>query len=304
MLFLPTLQTKDQESEETAFGHEEAISESFYQTIDAIVQDYLREKHLDFSLCRFVPQAQEIYNERILKNIHSEAELRDHYDGMLARLEEQNDKQIAETVSEHRKEYNKLVRTLEKETERKTTSEAKAQRLNKKLEQQKAEIESIVKRLGTTRTRPTKPSGVCEWAEQNFAPRIVIHNRAQRMMKDIQNDEFDLNLLCDSLEYLANEYWESMNGTIDEEERLRRSSLYYNRPFEVVGNSDSSIRDYPDAYTVSYSKNGRETDCRLALHLSVGKDPMRLLRVYFFYDKEDRKIVVGSMPKHLPISSY
>ena len=61
---------------------------------------------------------------------------------------------------------------------------------------------------------------------------------------------------------------------------------------------------YPEDYTIPYRKNGRDTDTQLALHLMVGKDPMRLVRIYFFYDKADQKIVVGAMPKHLRIAGY
>ena len=120
------------------------------------------------------------------------------------------------------------------------------------------------------------------------------------MMKDIQNEEIDIATLCDALEYLANEHWVMLNGIIDPDECQRICSMYYNRPFEVGESGDRNIRDFPDEYTISYKK----ANTPLTQHLKFGKDPSRLIRIYFFYDKNGRKIVVGSMPKHLWIASY
>lgn len=38
--------------------------------------------------------------------------------------------------------------------------------------------------------------------------------------------------------------------------------------------------------------------------VKVGKDPMHIMHIYNFNDKDNRKFVVGSMPKHLRIVSY
>ena len=91
-----------------------------------------------------------------------------------------------------------------------------------------------------------------------------------------------------------------LNGNIDVNECQRLCALYYNRPFEVGESGDRNMKDYASDYTVKHKKE----NALLTHHLKVGKDPMRLVRIYYFYDKSDRKIVVGSMPKHLRITSY
>jgi len=87
---------------------------------------------------------------------------------------------------------------------------------------------------------------------------------------------------------------------IDNNECQRLCSLYYNRPFEFGECGDRNIRDYASDYTVTHEK----VNAPLTHHLKVGKDPIRLVRIYYFYDKTDRMIVVGSMPKHLRIACY
>jgi hypothetical protein len=51
--------------------------------------------------------------------------------------------------------------------------------------------------------------------------------------------------------------------------------------------------------TMQWLKNGRNADVQISLHLRVGADSEKHIRIYFYYDKEARKIVIGSMPKHL-----
>ena len=42
----------------------------------------------------------------------------------------------------------------------------------------------------------------------------------------------------------------------------------------------------------------------LNLHLKAGEEAPYLLRIYFYYDEDEKLIVVGSLPDYLPIPSY
>ena len=296
LLIIPPPQAREQES---SFPYTVVSGDDFHHFLDDAIQNYAKEKQFDFTHCCFVPQAQEIQAEKMLNDIHTEVELRTLYAEKLARLEEQDSKKIAEIEGEHRRDCRKLEQELARAKSQQKNAEDNLKHQQTRLLQLNNEVSTLVSRLGITKSRPAKLSGVCEWAAQHYGSRLLIHDRAQRMMKDIQN-EVDISLLCDSLEYLANEYWDMLNGNIDEQERQRLCFLYYNRPFEVVANSDRSMRDYPNDYSIAHRKG----NAQLTQHLKVGKDPMRLVRIYFFYDRADQKIVVGSMPKHLPIASY
>jgi hypothetical protein len=64
---------------------------------------------------------------------------------------------------------------------------------------------------------------------------------------------------------------------------------------------NASIKKYPKRYKVLYdncldSGGKRELD----MHLKTGVDSKFLLRIYFFWDEVKEKVVIGSMPDHLP----
>ena len=46
---------------------------------------------------------------------------------------------------------------------------------------------------------------------------------------------------------------------------------------------------------------GSPVDCPLDFHLRVGNDAEYLLRIYFLHDDKKKRIVVGSLPRHLRV---
>jgi len=297
ILLMPSPQTDDNP---VIYTHKKVTSSRFTESLDDILQNYSKYKTFNFTDCLFVPQAKEIQNDKMLKDIHDETELRRLYEDKLKRLEDQDNKHIAEIEGRHQREQRKLELELEKAINKKKAAEDTSDRHKKGLVKLNTEVSELAKRLEITKTRPVKPSGVCDWVTKYFNQRIIIHDRAKRLMKEVQNEELDLNLLCDALEYLAHEHWDMINEIIDDNECQRLCSLYYNRPFEYGECGDRNIRDYSSEYIVTYKK----ANVPLTHHLKVGKDPMRLVRIYYFYDKADKKIIVGSMPRHLRITSY
>ena len=125
-------------------------------------------------------------------------------------------------------------------------------------------------------------------------------------MDAITPGEVDIDLLCDALEYLATDYRDELLGLIDEDECRNRSSRKYNCGFDVSKLTGTSIGMYPAQYKVKYNTGhlGKPIDSALDLHLRVGHTNENLLRIYFFYDKEKKRLVIGSLPKHLDTVSY
>ena len=297
VMFLPPHQMKEKE---IIYPYKTIVGNGFSEKLHSMIQSYSKERIFDFSQCCFVPQAQIIQDNQMLENIHSEKELRKLYALKLSHHEDQDSKRIAEIEGEHQRRYQKLEQELEKAIKKAKAAEDKYKRQQMSLVQLNTVISDLAKRLEITKTRPSKPASMCDWVAQHFGSRIIIHARAQRMIKDIQNEEIDLTTLCDALEYLANEHWDFINGNIDDKECQRLCSLYYNRPFEFGECGDRNIRDYASDYVISHKK----ANVPLTHHIKVGKDSKRLVRIYYFYDKSERKIVIGSMPKHLKTSSY
>jgi len=109
VVFCPSCQTGERE---TVFEHDEVVGDSFVEMLDKMVQDYSSKKHFDFSFCCFVPQAQKIHNEKMLKNIHTVTELKAYYADEMARDADKQSKQLAEIESERQLELRKLERKL------------------------------------------------------------------------------------------------------------------------------------------------------------------------------------------------
>ncbi|MCQ2374248.1 MAG: hypothetical protein MJ050_09240, partial [Phascolarctobacterium sp.] len=93
---------------------------------------------------------------------------------------------------------------------------------------------------------------------------------------------------------------------LSEAELLNRSSLKYDRGFEITVNSPSSISTYSNQYKIPnyHTKNGTLETKDLQWHMKAGNKAEHLVRIYFFYDDERKQIVVGSLPEHLPTVTF
>jgi len=157
------------------------------------------------------------------------------------------------------------------------------------------ENENLIKRFEIIKTRPVKTEKIRDWAMQHFGAQMIIHERAERLMTEVRNEDVDLSLLCDSLEFLANEYWELLNGIIDIDDCQRLCSVFYNRPFEIGECGELNIQAYPEDYIVTYNN----LDVELTHYMSVCNNHQHQVSIYFHYDETDQTILVGSMPGHL-----
>lgn len=149
--------------------------------------------------------------------------------------------------------------------------------------------------------RPQTHSEITEWAKKMFDKRLLIHSRAADMLTQKSAREIDFSLICDALDFLATDYWDSVFGDLSDDQLLTNCATKYGRPFEVVPVTEHTIESLPSQYKVKYIMAGdkRRKEVPLKLHLRVGRTPSDLLRVYFFLDKERQLIVVGSLPHHL-----
>ena len=111
----------------------------------------------------------------------------------------------------------------------------------------------------------------------------------------------DVGLICDALDFLATDYWDCRYQVIGEEEMLLNCSRKYGRSFEIAPVGERTIQFARDEYTIPYYRDaqGKLRDSELDCHLKVGNDSENLLRIYLLHDDEKRRIVVGSLPRHL-----
>ncbi len=145
-----------------------------------------------------------------------------------------------------------------------------------------------------------------QWAEGNLKGRVIILKSAFKIVAKSQYQSPDL--IYQSLELLANEYWEQkMLGSKPKEERdsirksfreaLRNLTLEIGASFSSA--SSLSTKTIQDAYQVTHDG----TKFLLSQHLTKGNgtDKRYYFRSYFAWDDENKQVIVGHMPDHLPI---
>ena len=77
-----------------------------------------------------------------------------------------------------------------------------------------------------------------------------------------------------------------------------------NSSFEIGPCGEQSIKRFAEEYRILYNTDSKEHKDRRTLdtHLKFGVDSRYLIRVYFFWDADTGKVVIGHMPGHLIIS--
>lgn len=141
---------------------------------------------------------------------------------------------------------------------------------------------------------PTDKDEVCDWARRNFSGNIVIAPRAESALRKYSG-ALDTAVLCDGIYYL-NAYAKYRKSEITEEEL----SLYaesYN--WEVGGCGSGALRIHRDDYEVLVDGEKHLLD----MHIKYGVSSQVLVRIYFCWDENARKIVIGYMPEHLATAS-
>lgn len=135
-------------------------------------------------------------------------------------------------------------------------------------------------------------SGLPEWAEKN-ADRIVIHSRAlNASKKSLYENPATVYV---ALELLAGAYREHRLGLVDKNtfsEQLAEAGLQF--AGSVAANVAGS---QGDDYFINWE--GRRRFLEFHLLKGGGRDERFCLRIYFFWDEPNKKVVVGWLPSHL-----
>jgi hypothetical protein len=182
-------------------------------------------------------------------------------------------------------------------------------RHEEELERLSAGHEDALKELELYRGRERRPDDlkrIPEWVAAEFAGKLILHEKAVDLLGDLKSGEWNVDLICDALEFLATDYRDELTGAISESQMMENCSRKYGRPFDVTPLSFPSAGGAPKEYKIKYyvGYKGKPVESVLDLHLRVGNTSEDLIRIYFLYDSEKKLIVVGSLPKHLPTLSY
>lgn len=170
-------------------------------------------------------------------------------------------------------------------------TEEKLKRAERQLESANYRIQQLTSQLATRGDRPDENISLPDswtrfpdWCDLNLDGRVILSPRARREVKAPKFDDPEIAARC--LLWLANDYREArLEGVGDD---LRKS----------IGNGIRHDRCGDDSFRFKW--RGRWVD--VGWHVKNGgntRDPKRCLRIYYFWDTENREVIVASMPDHI-----
>lgn len=283
-----------------------AVNES---RLCSIIYNYPRGKGVDFGNLYFLSGARDALVSSTIeaKNYTSQQEQRFAVEQSVrdaqwqGKLTEKNI-QLAKLENQLNKQAQQMNIAEQQLRQQKGSSDQLAERYEKRLAEKEAYIKFLQARVQRPHTKKELPA----WVEKFLQARLILHARALNSLEAASLNADRLELLYDALEYLAMDFWESRYGSLSENELLTRASKKYQRGFAVTPNSDGSIAAYPGQYKIPGYRlqNGTVVTKALDYHLKTGNKAEHLVRIYFFFDDERQKIVVGSLPEHLDTVSF
>lgn len=139
-----------------------------------------------------------------------------------------------------------------------------------------------------------------EWADATFGKeRLIVSNRARKAAKD-QVTHRDLTSIYRALSVLGGEYIDmrrAKNGASAGAKDIfdrRLADLNMEDRFSI---SPDQANQYGDTYFVTI--DGRRHFLRSHLTKGAARDPQSVIRIYYAYDEEAGRVVVGHLPTHL-----
>ena len=139
-------------------------------------------------------------------------------------------------------------------------------------------------------TFPKDKNAVCNWIEACYAKDLLIASRAQSELRKYSG-QLDLITLCDGIVFLS-AYARYRRKEMSED----TLNMYAERcHWEIQGCGKEALKMHRDDYTVSI--NGHQYV--LDQHIKHGVHADELIRIYFCWDDDIGKLIIGSMPGHL-----
>ena len=276
----------------------------FLADLEKELQEFPKYKNINFGNVIFINEARIEELNKIIELSNSKEEIIKAIEDKIKVIELKYEDNIAALSNEMHEKDEKIDRL-----------KAEIKELNEKVDKNYLQVEKFksdhndqINKLNlkiewkdSKLNQPSKTEDIPEWVEKQFAGKLIFHNRAIGEIKKTPTGKTDMSLVCDAIDYLANEYRDERLGLISKDDSNNICSDKYNRSFEVTPVGEKSIEMYTKEYKVKYRKNQniKLKEVLLDQHLKVGKGNKDNLRIYFFYDEEKDLIVVGSLPKHL-----
>ena len=196
----------------------------------------------------------------------------------------------AEELRVLNKKYESEIRAREKAENALETVEDELKNLRSSYEKTASVIDFYRQKSDEARLFPLHLEEVCDWAENRFSDTLVIAPRARNELRKYSGS-LDVSDLCDGIYYLSG-YAKFRRGEITEDEL----ALYgESGNWETQFSGKSALRVCGEEYEVTYEEKKYIID----LHIKCGVKARQLIRIYFCWADDLKKILIGSMPEHL-----
>ena len=164
--------------------------------------------------------------------------------------------------------------------------------------------EKFMPLLHFPRFEKTAKEEILNWIYDYYSEGLIVHDRARdSFLKDNRN--LDWRYFCMMIHYLYGyTKYRNENGTVINDTAARDYDPEgYGLKAQPTGSGpNSSTTLFKDAYTINIHKyDNDKNDVILDMHLAKckgrGED---MIRIYFYYDSDIKKSIIGYMPDHLP----
>ncbi|MAM83408.1 MAG: hypothetical protein CL472_01860, partial [Acidobacteria bacterium] len=153
------------------------------------------------------------------------------------------------------------------------------------------------RRLAYGKAAPEYPeslSGLSEWLERNVLPNVVITSKAWRSMRKV--DYRDMERLCETLKLLDTAYFDMRAGEDGAREAWEAGMQELRLQDKKQARHGGAKQD---EYVTTHEGQTYFMDKHLRGAESLYNDHTRLLRIYYTWDEEQRRVIIGHMPTHL-----
>lgn len=303
------LETKPMGSEASCFPYSEGEESAVFSDIMTKSRDYLRQKPISFGQVAFLTDAKRLMMEHYGKVHLSAQEMAEMYENKIELMQQAHKDTLMDKDDQIADLSGKIARLKEQLNESYAQMQQLRDDTDERVRQAQQDVDAANSRMEYYKSllnRPKTPQEVPDWVKARFADRLEFHERAVKLIQAIPVQEIDMSLLCDAIEYLAMEYRDLRCGKLTWSEANQRCTQKYDRPFTITGSGDTSIEMYAGQYKIKYKHRlnfkGKSSEVALREHLKIGNTPPNMVRIYFFYDDIRNMIIVGSLPKHLPVA--
>lgn len=143
---------------------------------------------------------------------------------------------------------------------------------------------------------PTDSRDLVAWSQRTLGENIVILTRARQVLKKFRHP--DPRRIAQALELLGGPKLKTYLGDRKAQNAVD-SMLIALRMKDGFSNAELLQGQFGDDYKVNYCGKPALLSRHLATVSSGFNDP-KLIRIYYFFDKISKKIVIGWLPTHLP----